>query len=132
MNRRLFLLATMLVPLLSASPLAGQATIGGDWRAELRAFAERVVEAGLAPGMGVAVTVGDWVAYADGVGAADLGTGRGVTADTPFYIASTTKSLTATAAAIAAHRGDLDFKLPMTHYLPDASLRCWNSLLPPG
>ena len=122
MNRRLFLLATMLVPLLSASPLAGQATIGGDWRAELRAFAERVVEAGLAPGMGVAVTVGDWVAYADGVGAADLGTGRGVTADTPFYIASTTKSLTATAAAIAAHRGDLDFKLPMTHYLPDAQL----------
>jgi CubicO group peptidase (beta-lactamase class C family) len=45
-----------------------------------------------------------------------------VTDDSPFYIASTTKSLTATAAVLAAARGDLDLDAPMVRYLPDARL----------
>ena len=71
-----------------------------------------VVDAGLAPGMAVSVAVGDWVAYARGFGVADLASGRPVTDDTPFYIASSTKSLTATAAAVAAARGELDLRRP--------------------
>lgn len=101
---------------------AAQATIGGEWRGDVAAMAERLVDAGMSPGFGVAVAVGDWVAYAEGFGAADLDTGRPVTDDTPFYIASSTKSLTATTAVLAAHRGDLDLDAPMTRYLPGASL----------
>lgn len=117
-------LALLAVACSFASPPAApaQAVLGGDWRADISVFAQRLVDAGLTPGIAVSVAVDDWVAYADGFGQADIGTGRGVTGDTPFYIASSTKALTATAAAIAAHRGDLDLRAPMVRYLPDARL----------
>ncbi|NIP79726.1 MAG: serine hydrolase, partial [Gemmatimonadetes bacterium] len=106
----------------SARPLPAQAVIGGEWRADVRRLATGVVDAGLSPGIGVAVAVDDWIAFAEGFGTADLDTGRPVTDDTPFYIASSTKSLTATAAALAAQRGELDLDAPMVRYLPDARL----------
>lgn len=99
-----------------------QATIGGDWRADVSAFARRVVDAGLTPGMSVAVARGDWVVYARGFGTTDMDTGAPVTGDTPFYIASTTKSFTALAVVLAAERGDLDLDAPMVRYLPGAEL----------
>lgn len=111
-------LTSMVLP----DPAAAQATIGGEWRADVRAFAQRIVDAGLTPGLGVAVAVGDWVAWVEGFGTADRDAGRPVTDDTPFYIASSTKSLTATAALIAVHRGDLDLDAPMVRYLPGARL----------
>jgi CubicO group peptidase (beta-lactamase class C family) len=111
-----------LILVLIPSGLAAQSAPAGDWRADIAAFAARVVSAGLSPGMAVSVAMGDSVAYADGFGLADLSTGRAATGDTPFYIASSTKSLTATATAIAAHRGDLDLAAPMVRYLPDARL----------
>jgi CubicO group peptidase (beta-lactamase class C family) len=112
-----------LAGLLWAGPEAGaQATIGGDWRADVEAFARRIVEAQLTPGMAVAVSVGDWVAYADGFGVADMRTARAATGDPPFYIASTTKSLTALAVALAAHGGKVDIGAPMVRYLPSARL----------
>lgn len=99
-----------------------QATIGGEWREDVDAFARSLVEAGLTPGIGLAVTGGDWVLHARGFGTADLNTGRAVSGDTPFYIASSSKSLTALAAVLAAHRGELDLDAPMIRYLPDARL----------
>ncbi len=121
MIRRMLMLTTAL-GCLTHRALPAQATIGGDWRADVSAFARKVVDAGLTPGMAVSVTVGDWVDYAEGFGVADVESGRRVTANTPFYIASSTKSLTATAAAIAAYRGKLDFDAPMVRYLPNAQL----------
>ncbi|MEX2527721.1 MAG: serine hydrolase domain-containing protein [Gemmatimonadota bacterium] len=100
----------------------GQAVIGGEWREDVDRWARRIVEAGLTPGVGLAVALGDRVAYVEGFGVADLDTGRPVTDDTPFYIASSTKSLTATAAVLAAHRGELDLDAPMVSYLPGARL----------
>lgn len=120
MTRTLHVLALTLA--LVPDDAATQATLGGDWRADVSAFARQAIEAGVTPGMAVAVTVGDWVAYAEGFGVADPGTGRPVTGDTPFYIASSTKSLTATAAALAAAAGDLDLSAPMVRYLPGARL----------
>lgn len=101
---------------------AAQAVIGGEWRSDVANFAQKIVEAGLTPGIGVAVAVGDWVAWVEGFGIADQDTRRPVTDDTPFYIASSTKALTATAAELAVHRGDLDLDAPMVRYLPDAQL----------
>ncbi len=116
------LVPTLILAALTADGAGAQSTLGGDWRADISRFATRVVDAGLAPGMAVSVAVGDWVAYARGFGVADLASGRPVTDDTPFYIASSTKSLTATAAAVAAARGELDFAAPMVRYLPEARL----------
>jgi CubicO group peptidase (beta-lactamase class C family) len=96
----------------------GQATPGGEWRTDVRSFAERIVAAGLAPGLGVGVAVGDWIVFEEGFGAANLAAGRGVEGGTPFYIASTTKSLTALAAALLAERGELDLDAPFERYVP--------------
>lgn len=101
---------------------AAQAVIGGEWRTDVADFARRIVDARLTPGVGIAVALDDAVAYAAGFGFADLTTGRHVSEDTPFYIASSTKALTATAAAVAASRGELDLAAPMLEYLPEARL----------
>jgi len=103
----------------AAAPAAGQATIGGEWREDVDRFARRVVDAGLAPGLSLAVATGDWVAHAAGSGNVDRATGRPVDGDTPFYIASSTKSLTALAVVLASQRGELDLEAPLVEHLPD-------------
>ncbi len=94
-----------------------------DWRSDVAAFARRIVSAGLTPGMGVAVARGDRVEYVEGFGVADLETGRPVGEATPFYIASSTKSLTALAVALAASRGEIDLAAPVSRYLPQLYLK---------
>lgn len=101
-------------------PVEAQALIGGDWRAEVASAARAMVDAGVTPGVAFAVTAGDRLAFAGGAGAADLTSRRAATGDSPFYIASTTKSLTALAAALASHSGDIDLDAPMLRYLPGA------------
>ncbi|MDZ7780795.1 MAG: serine hydrolase domain-containing protein [Gemmatimonadota bacterium] len=120
--RTRFEMMTVALLLTTPSGAGAQAVIGGEWRDDVAAFAQRVVEAGLTPGMGLAVAVGDRVAWAEGFGSADLAAARAVTPRTPFYIASSTKSLTATAVVLAAHAGDVDLDSPMTRYLPEARL----------
>ena len=105
----------------NASTACAQA-IGGDWRADVSAFAQRVVDAGLTPGMSVSVAIGDDVAYAEGFGFADMRSARRATGDTPVSIASTSKSLTGLATVIAAQEGKLDLRAPMVRYLPNARL----------
>lgn len=109
--------------LLLAAPARPQATIGGEWRDDVERFAEEVVEAGLAPGMAVAVSRGEWPLWARGFGLADGDTGRRASADTAFYIASSTKALTATAVVLRAGRGEIDLAAPITRYLPELELR---------
>ncbi len=104
--------------ILGASP-AFQQTPSDDWHGDLELFAERLVDAGLVPGMAIAVTMGDSVVYARGFGVADRETGRPVDEGTAFYIASSTKALTATAVVLLAGRGELDLDAPVTRYLPE-------------
>lgn len=121
---RIISLAVMIAATLVLTPAQGfgQSTLESDWRAELSSAAWYLTDNGLAPGIGVAVVVGDWVVYSGGFGYADRASGRGATGDTPFYIASTTKSLTALAAVLGAAHGELDLAEPMTRYLPAARL----------
>ncbi len=105
--------------LLVPRPASAQATIGGEWRDDVDRFARSVVEAGLTPGMGVAVSQGDRVLYSNGFGVADRTSGRGVGEDTAFYIASSTKALTATAVVLLAERDEIDLDAPITRYLPE-------------
>ena len=108
-------------PAAPAPPIEVIPTSGAG--AELGAFIERAMALDLAPGMAVAVVRGEDVAFLAGYGSADLEAGRPVTSETPFYIASSTKSFTGTAAAILATRGLLDLDAPLSAYLPDVTLQ---------
>lgn len=71
------------------------------------------------PGMAVVVVRGGEVAYLGAAGTVDVETQVPVTPATPFYIASSTKSFTAMAAAVLAERGVLDLDAPVTRYVPE-------------
>lgn len=95
-------------------------------RDRLQPLAERAMARGLVPGLQVAVVMQDGRTWTGSFGTADMNTGRPVTDETRFYIASTTKALTALTAARYAHQGklDLDASLadafpPGAHFHPD-------------
>lgn len=69
------------------------------------------------PGVAVAVVVGDQVAHSAGFGVAD-GSGRAVTPDTPFVLASVSKAFTATAVLQLVEAGQVDLDAPVQRYLP--------------
>src|SRR5262245_55192738 len=71
---------------------------------DLDAAIGRAVAADLAPGLAVALYSREGV-YVGAFGVADRATGAAATPDTCFYVASTTKSLTALALAILDRRG---------------------------
>lgn len=91
--------------------------------AELEAFIDEALGLDMAPGAAVAVVRGDEVAFLRGYGWADIAGRRPVTPETPFYIASSTKSFTGTAAAILGEEGRLDLDAPLSRYLPGVTLR---------
>jgi CubicO group peptidase (beta-lactamase class C family) len=69
-----------------------------------------------APGLAMAVVRPDGLAYADGVGYADLAGGTAVTPDTAFLWFSMTKVVTATAALRLGDEGRLDLDAPLSLY----------------
>lgn len=71
------------------------------------------------PGLSVAVYSREGV-YARGFGVTDVQTGEHADADTAFYIASSTKPLTALALAVVAHRGGLDLDATLASSAPEA------------
>ncbi|MEM7054402.1 MAG: serine hydrolase domain-containing protein [Pseudomonadota bacterium] len=111
----------LLVLFLTATANA-QATPGGNWRADIRDYAQQLIDAGLAPGLSVAVVAGDRVVDHFGIGIADIDNGRPVDEGTRFYIASTTKALTATAVVLLAAEGRIALDAPVTRYLPELVL----------
>ena len=68
--------------------------------------------------MAVAVVSGDELVYEAGFGYADVKARRLVTPETLFYIASTSKSFTAFAAALLHDESRLDLDAPLSGYLP--------------
>jgi CubicO group peptidase (beta-lactamase class C family) len=110
--------AVILTIALAPTPAHPQATLDGEWRKDVERFAQSLVDARLVPGMGVAVTQGDRVVYSQGFGIADAASGRRVENETAFYIASSTKAVTATAALALATRKELDLSASLAHYLP--------------
>lgn len=107
--RTFFIVAVVAALAAVAQPEAGvrqsAATADSAVAQDLDAFIESVMAANLTPGLAVAVVRGADVLYAKGFGYADRERKLRVNADTLFYIASTTKSFTALAAALLASRG---------------------------
>jgi CubicO group peptidase (beta-lactamase class C family) len=96
---------------------------GDEDAAELAAIAARWAAVGMAPGMGVAVVRDGRVVYTGSFGIADLATGQPVTADTRFYIASSSKSFLGLTAAVLHDQGRIDLDGPLSDYLPEVALR---------
>ncbi|MDQ3666147.1 MAG: serine hydrolase [Acidobacteriota bacterium] len=75
------------------------------------------------PGLAIAVVRGDKVIFSQGFGYRDIKGKLPVTPQTGFYIASTTKSFTGTAAKLLAEEGKLDLDAPVKKYFPNLVLK---------
>ncbi len=113
----------------SGQPAAGVQTSSESVAADLDAFAHRVWQTGVSPGLSIAVVRGSEILYLKGFGYADRESRRPVTNDTQFYIASTTKSFTALAASLLAERGEIDLDASVNRYLPSVA---WHPSLSPA
>ncbi len=91
---------------------------GGSMAPALDPFITEAFDLGLVTGFAVAVVKDDEVVYLRGFGWADVKNERKVTPDTVFYIASSTKAFTGTAAAILDQRGELDLDAPLSVLAP--------------
>ena len=116
-------LAAMLVLLALGGmlpPAAAAASTAGTSAPDLAAI-DRYVEAQRRatrlPGLALGIVHGDRVVHLQGFGHADPA-GRPVTPQTPFLLASTTKSLTALAVMQLVEAGKLQLDAPVQRYLP--------------
>ncbi len=117
----LLLIPILCIPaifLFSVQPRFAQA---GSWQAQpdlqaIDAFIASQMRAHRIPGLALAVTSGDQILYLRGYGSA--GNGHDMTAQTPLYIASVTKSFTALATMQLVDQGLLDLDSPVQDYLP--------------
>jgi CubicO group peptidase (beta-lactamase class C family) len=91
-------------------------TVGREMDA-IDAYVETQRRLARVPGLALAIVEGQRVLHVRGYGVADSG-GRPVTAETPFRIASLTKSFTALAAMQLVELGRLDLDSPVRRYLP--------------
>jgi CubicO group peptidase (beta-lactamase class C family) len=80
-------------------------------------YVQKEMEAARLPGMSLGVVKGDEIIYLKGFGEAD-DSGREVTPQTPFLIASLTKSFTALAVMQLAEEGKVDLDAPVHRYVP--------------
>lgn len=121
--------ALLMTTLLSmpAGALAQESTAapasGPELREALRRGVAEIFAAGAAPGMSIAVVVDTGVLYLDALGFADVAAGRRATPETRFYIASSTKSFTALAAALLDRDGVISLDAPVSRYLPELELQ---------
>ena len=82
---------------------------------KLQAF----VDQGEIAGAVTLVATRDRILHLAAVGKSDLGTGRDMTPDDLFWIASMSKPMTAVAVAMLADEGKLKFSDPVANYLPE-------------
>lgn len=88
-----------------------------DWRAAIDTHVlEQMQQLGI-PGVAVGIVRGDQIEYLQGYGSAG-DDGRPVTPQTPFYIASLSKGITAAAVMQLVEAGRLELDAPVQRYLP--------------
>lgn len=107
-----FTLAAFIVQPLTAAPQP-TALDGGQIDAFIRAQVQRH---GL-PGLALAVVEGDQLVHLGGYGKADQ-SGRAITPQTPFVLASASKPLTALAIMQLVEAGKLELDAPVQRYIP--------------
>jgi len=89
---------------------------------EAREYIHTQVAAQSIPSVVVAVAVHNKIIWEEGFGTADIENGRPATPDTPYYLASITKSITGTALLVLREHGKVDLDHPVNDYLGSAKL----------
>lgn len=112
------LLIVFLSPLRSA--FAGRPAAAQIDSSALTTFIEAQLRTANIPGAAVSIVRGHRIIFASGFGGTE---NASITADTPFFIGSITKTLTALAVAQLVEQGHLDFDAPVRRYLPDFHLK---------
>ena len=79
----------------------------------------RALTSDSAPGLAILVSEHGVIRHAAGYGIADLATGRSVTQDTPFYLASLAKQFTAVEIMRLVRDGRIRYGDPARRYLPE-------------
>src|SRR5580700_11583231 len=86
---------------------------------ELKSAVSAILKKHKVPGVGIALVTKDAVVWAGGVGKADLGNNRDVTADTMFRVGSITKGFVALSALQLAERGKLSLDEKVADVAPE-------------
>lgn len=115
MRRTALFIALLISPALAAAQPAQDLQFAAD----VDSIAARVMALRPAPGMAIAVVKDDRTILTKGYGFADIERNIPVTANTGFYIASTTKAFTALNVALMANRGEVSLDAPISRYLSD-------------
>lgn len=89
---------------------------------ELRERVAAILEREQVPGVGLALVDRDGLIWAGGVGVADLATGRPMTADTVFRVASITKSFVALGVMRLVEQHKLSLDEPLRERMPEIEL----------
>lgn len=111
----------LMVCLLLTAPVRAQNRVTTNLNG-LDGFVEQVMKDWHVPGLAVAIVKDGQVVYAKGFGYRDVKKELKVTPDTLFAIGSCSKAFTATALAILAGEGKLDWDKSVRDYLPDFRL----------
>ena len=110
------ILALLLMPFTVRS-LAAEARAGAPDISGIDAFVGEQVQRHGIPGLALALVEGDRIVHLRGYGKADE-TGRTVTPQTPFIVASVSKPMTALAVMQLVEAGKVELDAPVQRYLP--------------
>ncbi len=91
----------------------------GDAQKQVQEAINQLVESGVERGLQVAVYRRGELVVDAVAGVADPATGRPVTSDTPFFSASTGKSMTSSVVHVLAERGVFDYDTPIVELWPE-------------
>ncbi len=111
------LLAILLMPFITR-PLGAAAQPGPLDVATIDAFVREQVQRHNIPGLALGIVDGNEVVFLQGYGKADQ-TGRAVTPQTPFILASASKPVTALAMMQLVEAGKVELDAPVQRYLPE-------------
>lgn len=91
-----------------------------DFSKKIDSFIQRVIkETNYKAGFSVSIVKGNKALFSKGYGFRDVEKKLPLTAETPIYIASATKSFVGTTAKILADEGVIDLDAPISKYLPE-------------
>ncbi|MDP4117422.1 MAG: serine hydrolase domain-containing protein, partial [Bacteroidota bacterium] len=123
MNTKNFISAIIIVFLLTANNLFSQTNVLNTQAIsglkDLDSFVDSAMKKWNVPGLAIGIVKDGKVIYCKGYGYRDLKSKDKVTTKTLFSIASSTKSFTATAAALIVDEKKMSFDIPLKTYFPD-------------
>src|SRR6266487_4141290 len=116
---RYALLCTLLLVVVSltALPVAAASHAGAPDLTRIDAYISAQMQADHIPGVALGLVHNDQIVHVRGFGSADQG-GRAVTPNTPFILASVSKSFTALATMQLVEAGKVALDAPVQRYLP--------------